>query len=137
MKIKTDKSFINPEGKSLFAKNNHSKLADDIVNTNPVYKKLIRQDETSSTFLINIGYILVDDGINKMIIYRSDSLNDKSKNRLLKLIKKYERYHDSIINDAFEDESEEEHVRIRELIKKIRELEKSNETNLVGGQHGR
>lgn len=137
IKVKTDKSFINRDGISKFTKYNHRKLAEEIIEENPNYKELINPDDDPTVFLINIGFILVDEGIDKMLIYRSKSLSPKSKKRLDKLKKKFQNYSSPSIHDYCEDETEEDSIKIENLLEKLRELEKSKETDTIGGEHGR
>ena len=44
IKVKTDKSFINPQGRSRFTKENYPALAKEIIKENPIYQQLIGPD---------------------------------------------------------------------------------------------
>ena len=75
-------------------------------------------------FLINIGYILVVEDVDKMLIYRSKSLSKKAKERLTKMIKKIMNFKDPAISDFCDDETEKDTKRVNELLKKLKRLEK-------------
>lgn len=126
---KTSKSIITPEGKSIFIEEgkNHIQGATDIVENSPLLKSLLVEGEEPIDLLYFLGYIFVDEGIFKSLMYCSKSLNKKTEERLKKLIKKIGKQKDSFIADIYENLSDEEKKRCAEVLKQYIELQSKDE----------
>ncbi len=122
--VKTTKSIITPEGKSIFIEEgkNHIQGADDIVEKSKLLKSLLIDGESSSTLLYYLGFIALDEGNKKSLLYISKSLNEKTKNRVEKLRKKLERYPDVLIKDIYEDLDENEKSRCAQVLEQYKRL---------------
>ena len=111
-------------------------LAKKIVERNEIYSRLVGE-EVADVFLIKIGYILVDLGKDKMLVYRYKSLSEKSKEKLNTLKEKFEKFRKPpYILDTCKEEDESESREIDSLLKKLRSLEKIKKTT-KGGKDGR
>jgi len=121
---KTSKLIITPNCQTIFIKEGktHIQESNEIVENNSILKGLLQKNENPIDLLFYLGYILVDEGIDKTLMYCSESLNNKTEERLERLKKKINKYSNSLIMDIYESLSEEEKSRCSEALKKYEEL---------------
>ena len=121
---KTSKLIITPNCQTIFIKEGktHIQESNEIVENNSILKGLLQKNENPIDLLFYLGYILVDEGIDKTLMYCSESLNNKTEERLERLKKKINKYSNSLIMDIYESLSEEEKNRCSEALKKYEEL---------------
>ena len=121
---KTSKSIITQNCKTIFIKEgkNHIQEANDIVENNSILKDLLQKDENPIDLLFYLGYIFVDEGMDKTLMYCSKSLNPKTEERLKRLKKKMNKHPNCLIMDIYISLSEEEKNRCNDVLKKYKEL---------------
>ena len=87
---KTSKLIITPNCQTIFIKEGktHIQESNEIVENNSILKGLLQKNENPIDLLFYLGYILVDEGIDKTLMYCSESLNNKTEERLERLKKK-------------------------------------------------
>ena len=127
--VKTTKSIITPEGKSIFIEEgkNHIQGADDIVEKSSLLQSLLIDGESASDLLYYLGFIALDEGPKKTLLYISKSLNEKTKERVEKLRKKIERYPDALVKDIYEDLDKNGKVRCAQVLGQYNELLKKQQ----------
>ena len=102
--------------------NKYPLSANDIVENNSILKDLLQKDENPIDLLLYLGYIFVDEGMDKTLMYCSKSLNPKTEERLKRLKKKMNKHPNCLIMDIYISLSEEEKNRCNDVLKKYKEL---------------